>query len=103
MKVDGKKLASEYVKSKKEQPASVGEDKVEHGGQEYNNCIDHMSRFIEAIHNKEPHEAHKHIVAYSKSEPHRLDQEGRDKSEDKGSKMSMKDEAKYYRKARYQD
>lgn len=107
MKVDGKKLAQKYLESKTKDANVDAEGKDQQDYSEDSKDSHHvtyMRKFIEAVHSKEPHAAHAAIVEYAKGEPHRMDQEGRDEEEEeKGSKPSMQEQAKYFRKATFRE
>lgn len=42
-------------------------DNLVESHQDYGTMVDSMGKFIEAIHNKDPHSAHKHMMLYAKN------------------------------------
>ena len=104
--IDGKMLAIKHAETRNANKDAEEESQQGYGEPDAKMSyhVECMKKFIEAVHAKEPHEAHKAMVKYAAGEPDRKDQEGRDKhEEDMHSKPSSEEAAKAYRKANIRD
>lgn len=105
MKVDGKALAAKYMSKTKDANIDAKEKSEQgYGDPDAKMSYHHecMAKFIEAVHSKEPQNAHAAMVDYARGEPKRGDSEGRDHAEeDRGAKPSFEEIAQGYRASQF--